>query len=143
MTTYVSTDVYPLNLLALCIWRESRGEVVAAQRAVAWSIRNRVENPTWWGNDWVSVILKNYQYSSFNHNDPNAVKFPIETDTSWQSCFAWAEEAYLGANPSDDPSLGATHYYDRSLDANPPSWAKDGSMVETTSIGNLRFWKVA
>ena len=37
----------------------------------AWVIRNRADNPRWWGNDITDVCLKKYQFSCWNHNDPN------------------------------------------------------------------------
>jgi N-acetylmuramoyl-L-alanine amidase len=134
-------ESWEFSLLALCVWRESRGEIVDAKRAVAWSIRNRAMRPTWWGTDYPSVILKHvnniYQYSSFNTGDPNAVKFPEANDTAWQACLMAAESAYEGVG--GDPSLGATHYFDRSLDGNPPAWA--AKMIHTANIGNLRFYR--
>ena len=119
-------------LLALCIWREARGEEYKAKAGVAWSIRNRVARPGWWGNSLYTVILKPWQYSSFNAGDPNATKFPVPDDMYWLDCVRATAEP-------DDVSLGATHYYDRSLDGHPPEWAK--SMTHTCNLGNLRFFK--
>jgi N-acetylmuramoyl-L-alanine amidase len=132
-------QAYEFTLLSLAVWREARGEVVPAQFAVAWSIRNRVLKPGWWGKDWISVILKPMQYSSFNANDPNAVKWPAPADASWMACLQAAGAAYAG--DGTDPTSGSTHYYDRSLDANLPSWATSPAMVHVTNIGNLRFYK--
>ena len=132
---------YELILLALCNWREARGQIWDAKRGQAWSVRNRVLNPTWWGTDWVSVITKPFQYSSFNANDPNAVKWPLATDTAWEACLAAATEAYAGTG--DDPVSRATHYFDRSLDNDPPSWARDASMVHVLNLGDFRFWRPA
>ena len=132
------TEAFEMILLAICVWREARGEVVAAKYGVAWTVRNRALNPGWWGNGWVACILKPFQYSSFNPTDPNAVKWPAPADPSWVSSLQVADEVYQGGL---DPTSGCTHYFDRSLDSTPPTWAKDGSMVEVIMIGNLRFWK--
>jgi len=135
-------DFYDLFLLALCIWRESRGEILQAKQAVAWTIKNRASNPSWWGGpSLVSVILKPWQFSSFNAKDPNSVKFPQPTDTSWQASLEIAQQVVNGTVP--DPTSGATSYFDKSLDANPPSWATVGSMILTANIGNLHFYKRA
>lgn len=130
-------EMYETILLALCVWREARNQSTDAKRAVAWSIKNRVLNPTWWGTDWVSVILKPFQYSSFNRNDPNAVKLPILTDNSWQACMEIAQEVHNGGT---DTTNGATHYFDKSLDNNPPTWVNE--MVHTCDIGDFHFYKV-
>lgn len=136
-----SDETYPFTLLALCIWREARGETIPAKVGVAWVIRNRAKNPSWWGKDWISVILKPWQFSSFNVGDPNATKFPVPEDTSWIACLQAAEIAWEGIET--DPVDGATHYFDKSLDANPPKWATDGSMVKVCDVDSLRFWKRA
>lgn len=125
-------------LAGLCVWREARGQSAAAELAVAFSIRNRVLRPGhWnWGTDWISVILKPLQYSSFNANDPNAVKFPTPSDLKWESCCTAARRALTGEGP--DPVSGATHYYDKSMDAHPPEWA--ANMTHVCDIDDLRFF---
>ena len=134
------TQSYPFTLLALCIWREARGEIRDAKLGVAWSIRNRVERGGWWGNTWATVILKPYQYSSFNANDPNACKLPSPTDPSWLECLDVANQVFDSPNVPD-PTGGATSYFDKSLDNNPPSWAAE--LIHTWDLGNLHFYKVA
>lgn len=130
---------YAKILWALCVWREARNQTHAAKVAVARSILNRVNHPSWWGVDLVSVILKPWQYSSFNKNDPNAVKLPQETDTSWVDSLQAVEDVLGGGT---DPTGGATSYFDKSLDSNPPKWATDGSMTHTADIGDFHFYRV-
>lgn len=132
---------YDLILLAICIWRESRGEVYAAKQGVACTILNRVNLPRWWGNSINGVILKPEQYSSFNHNDPNVSKWPAPSDPAWADCVDVADKVLNGELA--DNTGGATSYFDNSLANNPPYWAKDGSNVKTLSIGNLNFWKLS
>src|SRR6185312_7029005 len=134
------TQSYPFTLLALCVWREARGESATTKLGVAWSIRNRVVRGGWWGNTWATVILKPYQYSSFNSNDPNACKLPAPTDPFWFDSLNAANDVY-DVPVSPDPTGGATSYFGKSMDANPPSWATDGSNVKTCEIGGLRFYK--
>jgi N-acetylmuramoyl-L-alanine amidase len=135
-------QAYQLALLALCIWREARGEPIEAKRGVAWVVRNRATNPSWWGGpSFSSVILKLWQFSSFNHTDPNATKWPADSDPSWVDSLSAAAQAFAGLD--EDPTLGATHYFDKSLDANPPAWATDGSMTKTVDLGALHFFKRA
>ena len=130
------------TLLALVLWREARGELYLTKQAVAWSIRNRVKHPSWWGHTWWSVILFPWQYSSFNHNDPNAVKWPVEDDPTWEDCLEIA--SMIGAEPPKvgDMTGGAVSYFDISLDTHPPTWATDGSMTKTLDSGRLHFYKV-
>lgn len=132
---------YDFVLLALCIWREARGELLETKQAVGWSIRNRVYHPKWWGHSWSGVILMPYQYSSFNHNDPNSSKLPVATDPSWEDSLRVASWVYSPESPSSDLSHGADSYFDMSMDTNPPSWASDGSKVHTVDMGRLHFYK--
>src|ERR1700690_1619026 len=132
-----TTDIYPLFLLALCVWREARGEVLAAKVAVACSIKNRTLRPKWWGHDYLSCILMPWQYSSFNKTDPNATKFPAASDPSWEDCLAVALSVYDGTQA--DTTGGADSYFDKSMDLTPPSWATDGSKTHTIDVGNLHF----
>lgn len=100
--------------------------------AVGWTIKNRVNNPSWWGNSYHSAITKPRQYSAFNQGDPNRkyVESPLhkgnETDRkSWQNCYKIAEQVITGE--IEDPTSGATHYYDQSI--SPPDWASPGNFV--------------
>jgi len=134
------TQAYPFTLLALCIWREARGESATTKLAVAWSIRNRVVRGGWWGNTWPTVILKPYQYSSFNANDPNATKLPGPADASWFDSLNAANDVF-DTPIAPDPTGGATSYFDKSLDNNPPAWAAE--KIHTCDIGSLHFYKEA
>ncbi len=135
-------EQYEVFLLALLLWREARGEDVTTKRCVAWSVRNRVEHPSWWGVDWASVIAKKFQYSSMTApGDPNLTRWPLPADTSWIACMHIASQVYRSAIP--DPSRGATHYYDKSLDRTPPAWAAGGGMIHVLDSGNFHFFKPA
>ena len=133
---------YDLFLMALCIWREARGESIDVKRAVGWVIRNRADHPGWWGGpSIVSVVLHPWQFSSFNRNDPNSVKFPTPSDPSWIASLMAAQRAFDRVGP--DPTGGALDYFDRSMDSNPPPWATDGSMTKCCDIGDIHFYKKA
>jgi N-acetylmuramoyl-L-alanine amidase len=138
--SYESYD--DVNLLALCIWREARGEVNDAQLGVGCSIRNRVNNPSWYNHhqgSYRATILMPWQYSSFNTNDPNSTKYPDPNDAVWLQCL---ENASLIINGNcDDNTSGAISYYDKSLDSNPPKWATDGEMIKTVDLGRIHFFK--
>jgi hypothetical protein len=131
------SNLYPMFLAALCTWREAQNQSTETQRGVIWTIKNRASVAAWWNhnkaNDPVAVILMPEQYSSFNHNDPNATKFPSSTDAVFQAI------KLLVIDPGEDPTGGATHYFDKSLDGNPPGWAAE--MQHVCDIGAMRFYK--
>ena len=136
-------NMYGVILLAVCIWRESRGELHVTKTAVAWSIRNRVLKPGWWGHSFEGVILMPWQYSSFNHSDPNAVKWPNSADPAWVDSLDIAQKVFTNDPALPDPSHGATSYFDISLDTDPPKWSFDGSNVKTVDMGRLHFYRLA
>ena len=55
-------------------WREARGESTEAQRGIIRTVVNRAAKAGWWGTDVASVILKFFQFSSLNLNDPRRCK---------------------------------------------------------------------
>lgn len=131
------TGIWEIFMLALLIWREARGESYDAQVAVACSVRNRVQRPGWWGKTWLTVILMPEQYSCFNPGDPNATKLPVEVNGIFPVCLAIARDVHNGKTA--DTTDGATHYFDKSLDANPPYWVPD--MTHVKDVGDFHFYK--
>ncbi len=127
-----------LVLAAMCAWAEARGEGTAAMFGVLCVIRNRANHPKWWGNDIKSVILKKWQFSSFNDNDPNRAEmmYPLAHDSveSWERASRASGAVFSGALDITD---GATHYHDTSIA--PPDWAK--GLKPICRIGRLEFYK--
>jgi N-acetylmuramoyl-L-alanine amidase len=123
-------------MLALAIYREARGEVLAAKIAVGCVIRNRVQHPSWYGRTWFEVITKPYQFSSFNLGEPNSIVFGSPNDPAWQDSVAAALSVMGG---TADPTGGATFYFDNSAVQAPPKWA--ASYVRTGEIGAFHFYK--
>lgn len=130
-------------MLAIAIYREAANQDYIGKLAVGWSIRNRVMKPgaTWWGDDWETVILKPWQYSSFNANDPNAVKIPGDpaNDQAWASSLLAAQVAYTGTGT--DPVDSATHYYNPKAVKGTPAWVATAKFVKT--IGDHWFYIAA
>ena len=103
-------------VLALAVWREARGESKAGQRLVAQVIENRVHDPRW-PDTYVGVITQHLQFSAFNMNDPNVVKYPSETDPAWPNC---VDAADVVLN-SIEPLTNANHYHAKDIW---PKWAR-------------------
>lgn len=134
-TDYTNLD--NAHLLALCIFREARGEKFLGKRGVACVVRNRVNARSYFGHDYPSVILKPWQFSSFNNSDPNHTVWPADGEESWMDSLAEANEVLGGC---DDVTNGALFYFSQPLTQPPPAW---GAVIPTASIGHLSFWKPA
>ena len=130
------------DILARTLWGEARGESLAGQIAVAWTIRNRVfdgKAKSWWGEGYDGVCLKPWQFSCWNKNDPNyaylsGVK-PIPGAQYVQALNA-ADQVMAGIVP--DPTGGATHYYATTM-PKPPTWTKGAK--QTLKLGQHVFFK--
>ena len=130
------------DILARTLWGEARGESLAGQIAVAWTIRNRVNDcnaKSWWGEGYAGVCQKPYQFSCWNKNDPNytylsdAKQIPFREFAQAQIA---AEQVMSGKVP--DPTNGATHYYATTM-PKPPVWVKDAK--PTLKLGRHIFFK--
>jgi N-acetylmuramoyl-L-alanine amidase len=130
------------DILVRTLWGEARGESLAGQIAVAWTIRNRVNDgnaKSWWGEGYAGVCQKPYQFSCWNKNDPNyaylsgAKQIPFRELA--QARIA-ADQVIDGKVP--DPTAGATHYYATTM-PKPPAWVKGAT--QTLALGYHVFFK--
>ena len=130
------------DVLARTLWGESRGEGPAGMIAVAWSIRNRVNDGkerSWWGEGYTGVCQKAWQFSCWNKNDPNypflsgARAIPFR---ELAQCRIAADQVINGKVA--DPTGGATHYYATTM-PKPPNWAVGAK--QTLKLGNHIFFK--
>ena len=130
------SELSDLELLSLCIWREARGEGLLGKRGVGHVVKNRADNPSWWGGTIQQVILAPWQFSSFNENDSNSGKWPADNDPAYSDSLTIAEDVLI--NGDEDITSGAVSYYDTSIPA--PIWA--GTMTLTLAVGKFRFFKL-
>ncbi len=138
---------YDKVLAALTIWREARGESMAARNGVFHVILNRVaQSPReGWPGTVHAVCTQPYQFSSFNKGDPNSILWPLEKHAEdWK---AWEEIQQMIDSPLlADPTQGAQFYHDQSI--NPPfkAWLGPDATLEdlqakhTIDIGSLSFY---
>lgn len=135
----MTLESYPNLLIALCIWREARGESREGKIAVKHVILNRVAKPK--GpyvncKDIASTVLCPWQFSSFNPKDANASKLPRPADKAdWE---AWLECCAIVDEPTTDPVNGADHYF---VNGTPvPNWATENKLVKY--LGSHKFYKI-
>lgn len=119
-------------MLALCVWREARGESLLGKLYVAQTIKNRMLSPRW-PNTIVGVITQPLQFSAFNAGDPNALQFPREGDTVWNDCVACADFVLN----TFVPVTTANHYHNKTV---LPGWADDAKVVAVE--GNHVFYEL-
>lgn len=122
-------------LLALCVWREARGEPQLGWIAVAWVIKNRM---TMRKQTLYKVVTARLQFSSMTApKDPELSLWPDEHDATWISIQAEATGVMHGIIP--DPTGGASSYYANYI-AFPPSWNLS-LLQQTAKIGKHIFFK--
>jgi spore germination cell wall hydrolase CwlJ-like protein len=130
------------DIFARTLWGEARGETFAGQVAVAWTIRNRVNDgklKSWWGEGYAGVCLAKKQFSCWNPNDAN---FPFLSGAKqipareFARARIAADQVIEGKVP--DPTDGATHYYAIAM-KKPPAWV--AKATETLKLGGHVFFK--
>jgi spore germination cell wall hydrolase CwlJ-like protein len=130
-----------VDILARTLWGEARGEPLRGIEAVAAVVLNRVALATgrrgwWWGNTIIQVCRKPFQFSCWNEGDPNRARL-MDVDAGdlvFATCRRIARRAAAGL--LDDPTRGATHYHNRTVD---PGWAQ--GRTPCAEIGNHLFYK--
>ncbi len=136
-----------LEVLALTIYGESRGEPVEGQIAVGCVIRNRISSNT----TYSEICLRPNQFSCWNETDPNysmlsdmsdkLLNGQTIPDRDYQQCL-WVANGIINWTIKDN-TKDAKNYLTETLfdSSNRPKWAKtirDGS----TRIGNQIFFNV-
>ena len=122
-----------MDILGITIWREARSEGLAGMNAVAHVIANRgAASPhNAWPSDVEQVCLQPWQFSCWNLTDPQRNLYPKDGDPQ----YAIAQRCPM---MGDDPTSGATAYFDVSI--LPPPWAHPEDF--TAQIGRLKFYKL-
>lgn len=115
--------------MAKAVVYESRGEPLDGRYAVAWVIRNRVDDERW-GSTIEDVIYQRKQFSFVE--DKHLQTPPTEKD--------WTEALVVAYDVLNDevvsPVWDSTHYHTTSVK---PKWAKELELV--AQIGNHNFYR--
>lgn len=121
--------------MALCMWREARGEGVDGMRAVGHVINNRAIALN---KSWAQIVYAKLQFSSMTYpQDPQLSNVPTVPDTEFVQACQITDAITAGTDP--DLTGGARYYFADSIPT--PDWAKN--MVETSKIGRQTFFKEA
>lgn len=132
--TWADWDV---AIIALCAWREARGDGREGMRAVMHVVKNRAKAA---GHSWASICAAPWQFSALTaHGDPELVIFPVHGQRDWESfetAMQLASDLLEGID-TEDITGGATHYFADGIPQ--PSWAK--GMTQTARIGRQTFFK--
>lgn len=126
-------------LLARAVYGEAESESFDAKIAVAWAIRNRVEDEkNRWGNIYHKVILQPWQYEPFNDSKSKTFQKIANPDIkdAWNDSYRAAETVIFGR--SGDPTNGSNHFYSIIIDA--PPWADQQKFI--IQIGKTKFYKL-
>ncbi len=125
-------------LLACTLMAEARGEDTLGRQMVANAIMNRVQigeehlrrfgAPFWWGSTLREVILKPWQFSCWNENDPNRAKMPgFASEPLWAEVMVIADQAIQGVLA--DAINGADSYLNPAVVTSLPAWAVPDRMT--------------
>lgn len=136
----LSKDV---DVLARTIYGEARGEYkksgLSPLIAIANVVMNRISLRTWFGVSIKEVCQKPWQFSCWNHDDPNyaIVSNAFIADPIFDVCFEVADKVASGIWP--DLTNGADHYHSVCLKT-APSWTR--GINPLMQIGNHVFYRI-
>ena len=138
-TTNFSQDTDEV-ILARMIFGEARNCSKEERIAVGYTTINRLKQPRKFGRTLSQVILKPYQYSCFNRNDPNREKLmnPKRYDPqSFEECLEIARGIISGTYK--DPTQRATHYFNPRIVR--PSWANQMTRIGRINNSKHEFYR--
>lgn len=126
-----------LFMLALCLYREARGDGDAGMIAVGCVVRNRVHRRN---SSYYVEVVKRLQFSSITaKGDPQLILYPAALDASWIKAQAIAAGIISGSIA--DTTQGSTLYYANTIPF-PASWNR-AVLTPTVTVGNQFFFKEA
>lgn len=119
-------DIYnDVDILARTLYGEAESDNHQDAKAIAAVVMNRVHYHQW-PDSAAAVCLQPWQFSCWNHNDPNRERI-LKAKGKWFSeCQKIAEQAVLGKLP--DTTNVSTHYFQTKL-VQKPKWAKGHTPV--------------
>ncbi|WP_420333490.1 cell wall hydrolase [Roseibium sp.] len=126
-----------LITLARTIYGEARGLDGEGRQAVANVMMNRFGKKYRGKTTVADVCLDPFQFSCWNHDDPNRPKIiAIEAgaNTAFDECLEVARQALAGSLA--DLTQGALHYYSHKAMPSPPHWVKNSPEAKVTLKGD-------
>lgn len=132
---------HDLDVCTRTVYGEARGEPAEGQVAVTWVIRNRAEEPSWWGKTPAEVCLHHYQFSCWNSDGPQSQSCRLtdlkSDDPIYERILTIVKSVFIGLYP--DPTNHASHYKVRGTKA---SWDKACVGIAPVEIGHHLFFKL-
>jgi len=125
-----NVDPEQQKCMAMNIYHESRGEVIAGQIAVAHVTANRVNHENW-PNTICEVVYQDKQFSWTHQIKDQTPK----NEKLWEQALVIARDVMLGG--TDDPTKGAVFYHANWAN---PSWASEKSLTLSKLIGAHIFY---
>lgn len=129
---------------AICsytIYCEASSEDHTTRLGVAYTIFNRLAGKKF-GETAAEICLKRLQFSSWNQDQNDNFNLiraarARDDDPVMIDCGIAFDQAQFKSVP--DPTHGATHYHDDSMEKNPPSWTIGATRTE--KLGRLIFYR--
>ena len=123
----------------MTIRQEADGESINGKIAVAEVIRNRIRRHYFSDGTIVGTVLKAYQFSGWNTDDPNRIRIGSMEDTDPNTVLAF--RAYSEAFEKESNLTSGAVLYHSILMKPFPGWASKDKIIRTTIIGRHIFYK--
>lgn len=124
----------------MLLWGEARGVSNFAKLCILWVLRNRATHRR---STMKTEALRPFQFSCFNHSDPNVSKLLVANNLEpvpWAACECVCDLFPL----TKDPTAGADHYYVcEGPGAVAPKWGRGHSAWQERLITDHMVFGVA
>ena len=138
---------FDLDITALTVWAEARGESIEGQKAVIHVIKNRLDNPRWWSrhfgdgiiDDTLAAVCRDpFQFSCWNPADSQSKRLH-DPKTLLRPDVQKIRQLVIETLGEPDFTEGATHYCTKRV-APFTRWAKGRRPVKV--IGSHQFYRI-
>ena len=133
-------------LLASLIFLKSRDDIEQTRIGIGCVVRNRVNNPRWWGRNYRQVIVPLLDLYILSEQEKDLVLNPIKNDVNekWDNCYLVAKG--ILNNTIQDITFNSDYFFLTSEKL--PSWLNSRLRPHTISqwyvcsMGNIQFYRV-
>jgi hypothetical protein len=124
-------------LLTSLIFLKARNDIPQAKIGIGCVVRNRVNNPRWWGRNYRQVILSLADLPRLSNRETDAVLNPVKNglNEKWDECYLVAKK--ILDNAIQDITYNSDYFFLTSdlIQKTPRQWY-------VCTIGNVQFYRV-
>jgi hypothetical protein len=133
-------------LLTSLIFLKARNDIKQAKIGIGCVVRNRVNNPRWWGKNYKQIAYSLTEFFRLSEQEKNLVLFPVSNNINdkWDECYLIAKG--ILDNTIQDITYNSDFFFTTSEKL--PGWLSSKHRHNTVSqwyvstMGEIQFYRV-